>query len=142
MHSVDSTESGKLLKHEFGSVQRSSLLPVSVVSPLSLMQEVVGSRFTLFTIFFYKSCRFCPFYKIYLGKTRRYLSITFFIMIFCRILQSLNKQFVKKWYWNTLPLALELEVLAHCHQDIGKSSHTCFSVLSHSIEFYRIPELT
>ena len=44
-----------------------SITCVSVLAPLTLKQEVVGSRLTLFTIFIINSVEF---YRISFGKTR------------------------------------------------------------------------
>ena len=54
MHSVDSIESGKSLKQEFKDSLCHLCFHGAVVSSLSLMQEVVGSIFTLFIKIFYK----------------------------------------------------------------------------------------
>ena len=67
MNSVDSTESDKSLKHEYGEFKDSLCnlcLSGVVLSSLALTQEEVGSNFTKI---FCKPCRFC---KIKWGRTR------------------------------------------------------------------------
>ena len=53
----------------------------TVVSSLSLMQEVLGSKLTLFKNIFDTFCRICWFYRIHLGKIGMDLPLIFFKIV-------------------------------------------------------------